>query len=136
MNLCADAGVFTWRCVRVDERGALRGVSLRAAASCLRAEEGPVKSSRGCMEGARWMLKAGNLASPRRMGLAPRRWLVGFVRVFSMARARLAADASTSSSRNGTSGRSAAILEARQRHSALCLHMRMHISGMKGPYQA
>ena len=50
------------------------------------------------------------LCLPRRTGFAVRRWEAALVRAFSMASALLVAEASTSSSINGTSDRSAAIL--------------------------
>ena len=53
------------------------------------------------------------LCLPRRTGFAVRRWEAALVRAFSMASALLVAEASTSSSINGTSERSAAILHLR-----------------------
>ena len=57
--------------------------------------------------------KSGRLCLPRNTGFAVRRWEAGLVRAFSIARDLLVAEASTSSSRKGTSNRSAAILHLR-----------------------
>ena len=61
--------LWRWRACDGRDRGALVRWSASAAASSL-AAEGPVNSCRGCREGARCTLNAGNFAPARSTGLA------------------------------------------------------------------